>query len=101
MNSINVIIRASYTKQDGSKPVYLQVTNSNRRTKIYSLNVSVEEKLWNVKTQRISDKAINAKEDNSKIDSFYEKANKFVFQANYENKCIDVKFHNVVVEIDF
>jgi len=89
MNTINVIIRTNYTKRDGRKPIYLQLVSNKSAVKIYSLGIAIDPNHWNIKKQRISDKSPFAQEYNLKIASFFEKANKFVFEKNYENKNVD------------
>ncbi|HAF30563.1 MAG TPA: hypothetical protein DCG75_16085 [Bacteroidales bacterium] len=79
-----IILRTDFTKKDGTNPICLRVT-INRKVRVYSLNISVNQNDWNEKgfvkkTHTLSQTY------NLDIQNALNKASKIIFDYSLENK---------------
>ena len=80
-----IYLRKSFTKNDGSHPIYLRLT-INRKPKTYSLDVSCHSEQWNETRPEVKRSCPDHKKINLIIDSAKTRAEKIIFDFAVNNR---------------
>lgn len=85
--SIHFVLRTNYRHRDGSYGIYLRFI-LNRKLHLLSLGMSVAEKHWNTRKQRMNDAAPGSYDTNTMLEVYQEKARGILLQYRINRRVL-------------